>query len=229
MIIGNGLIAEKLSPEFVNNDDVCLFASGVANSSELDPSEFKREFSLLKETIINNSQRKLIYFSTTSVYSNRHSPYIFHKLAIENYIHLFCKNFLILRLPHVIGIGGNSNQIIPFFIEKLTANELITINSEEEKTLIDVEDLIKILNYFLNLNGTNVVVNIHGAETITPYSMVTQLAKLMHITSPNIEKNIRMKNYIIPNAEYVNSLKNELSSIEQDPRNILNKYYKYYL
>ena len=57
MIIGNGLIAKS----FENyNLDCILFASGVSSSKEKSRDNFLREVNLLKETISNNPDKKII-------------------------------------------------------------------------------------------------------------------------------------------------------------------------
>ena len=60
MIIGNGLIAKS----FENyNLDCIIFASGVSSSKEKSRDNFLREVNLLKETISNNPDKKIVYFS----------------------------------------------------------------------------------------------------------------------------------------------------------------------
>ena len=83
MIIGNGMLANAV--RFYDKDEVIFFASGVSNSLEKDPSAFEREIRLLHSCIEENPHKKLIYFSTCSVYdpSKAESPYVKHKLNAE--------------------------------------------------------------------------------------------------------------------------------------------------
>jgi hypothetical protein len=60
MIIGNGLIAKSLKN--IDSKDHLYFASGVSNSLETRSSEFEREFSLLKNNIIQHKENKLFIF-----------------------------------------------------------------------------------------------------------------------------------------------------------------------
>ena len=86
MIIGNGILANAI--RFYDREDVIFFASGVSNSLEKNPAEFEREISLLKSVMNQHPDKKLIYFSTCSIYdaSKTASPYVMHKLTIEKII-----------------------------------------------------------------------------------------------------------------------------------------------
>ncbi|AZA87213.1 hypothetical protein EG349_10640 [Chryseobacterium shandongense] len=86
MIIGNGIMANALQP--YDKEDVIFFASGVSNSLEKEASEFDRETTLLKSVISRNPDKKLIYFSTCSIYdpTKSESPYVIHKLKVEKLI-----------------------------------------------------------------------------------------------------------------------------------------------
>ena len=117
MIIGNGLISNAFK-EYSNNEDYLIFASGVSNSGEDKDSEFMREFLLIKEYITTDS--KFIYFSTIN---NGNSKYFIHKRNMENYISSNSKNYLIFRLPNVVGNGGNVNNIFNYLNQKVLNNE----------------------------------------------------------------------------------------------------------
>ena len=85
MVIGNGLLAKKMS-SFNGDNNILIFASGVSNSKETNHNEYKRELDLLKTFL--GTEKKLIYFSTCSVLMDCQSisDYIEHKKNIEGYI-----------------------------------------------------------------------------------------------------------------------------------------------
>jgi hypothetical protein len=66
MVVGNGMLARKFA-NYINDDSVVIFASGVSNSLEIARSEFIREQLLLEKTILENVEKKIIYFSTCSM------------------------------------------------------------------------------------------------------------------------------------------------------------------
>ena len=69
MVIGNGLLAKSFS-NFLDDDSILIFASGVSNSSETRISEFEREYDLLNEKLSKFNSARLIYFSTLSIFDN---------------------------------------------------------------------------------------------------------------------------------------------------------------
>ena len=87
IVIGDGLMARAFSGSDLP-EGVVVFASGVSNSLETDLRQFKRERSLLEETLRQHPQATLVYFGTCSVYDPERSstPYVRHKLEMESLI-----------------------------------------------------------------------------------------------------------------------------------------------
>ncbi|SIS96711.1 hypothetical protein SAMN05421786_103462 [Chryseobacterium ureilyticum] len=158
MIIGNGLIANSLKS--IDSKDYLFFASGVSNSLETRSSEFEREFSLLKNTLENSSGVKLIYFSTLSIkdQSKQNSLYVFHKLAMEEYIKNNSESYLILRIGNIVGKGGNPNTLFNYLKSQIINNNQFVVHNKARRLLIDMDDI----TLFLKLNGhllDNCIVN----------------------------------------------------------------------
>ena len=111
MIVGNGFISKafkEFSHKFEND---IIFGSGVSNSSITDANyELAREVALLGK--YKTSNKKLIYFSTSSVFDkqSKKSMYVKHKINIENYIQEHFDRYLIYRLPIVV--EGHLIQIL---------------------------------------------------------------------------------------------------------------------
>ncbi|SDI57244.1 NAD-dependent epimerase/dehydratase family protein [Chryseobacterium jejuense] len=157
MIIGNGLIANSLKD--IDSEDNIFFASGVSNSLETRSSEFEREFTLLKNTLENTGDRKLIYFSTLSVndQSKQNSHYVLHKLAMENYIKKNSDNYLILRIGNIVGKGGNPNTLFNYLNNQITNTHKFTVHNKARRLLIDMDDITKFLETNCILLGNNIV------------------------------------------------------------------------
>lgn len=157
MIIGNGLIANSLRK--IDSDKILFFASGVSNSLEMRNSEFEREFSLLKESITNNSGVKVIYFSTLSIFdrSKKDSPYVIHKKNIEDYITENLENFLILRIGNIVGKGGNPNTLFNFLKSKIENQSQFAVHTNARRLLIDIDDISKFLSLLLTYNQNQVI------------------------------------------------------------------------
>ncbi len=126
-----------------------LFSSGVSNSGELSGSAFEKEINLIK-TYINKLTpgASFVYFSTTSIFdpSKSSNPYIIHKLFIEKLLRESNVDFLIVRLPNLVGISSNPHTLTNFFADSIRRNKLITLRSGAIRHLIDVADLSVILN-----------------------------------------------------------------------------------
>ncbi|MCU7614254.1 hypothetical protein N0B16_07380 [Chryseobacterium sp. GMJ5] len=150
MIIGNGLIATSLKN--IDSGNIIFFASGVSNSLETRNSEFEREFSLLKDCIRQNPEKKFIYFSTVSIndQSKQDSLYILHKLNIENYIKNTCKNYLILRIGNIVGKGGNPNTLFNFLTTQISENRRFFLHRKAKRLLIDMDDISRFLALHCN-------------------------------------------------------------------------------
>ncbi len=91
MVIGNGMLAKEFT-NYTQDSNILIFASGVSNSNETSFEAFQREEKLLLESIEKEKGKKLIYFSTCSMYDKyfKNNAYTEHKLNMEkkfkNYI-----------------------------------------------------------------------------------------------------------------------------------------------
>ena len=141
MIIGNGLIAQSFKPHFDNyQGSTILFASGVSNSKLTLESEYLREKTLLQKVL--QQGKLLIYFSTCSIFDPtlQDSRYIQHKLEMESLIEKN-ENYLIIRLPNVVGRKGNPNTMFNFFINQIIRCNHIEVAQNATRYIIDVDDV----------------------------------------------------------------------------------------
>ncbi|WP_312510931.1 NAD-dependent epimerase/dehydratase family protein [Chryseobacterium culicis] len=141
MIIGNGILANAL--RLYDKEDAIFFASGVSNSLEKNPAEFEREIALLKSVISQYPDKKLIYFSTCSIYdpSKTDSPYVIHKLTVEKIIAEKCLSFVIFRVGNAVGRGGNPNTLINFLKNSIISENKLTIHRNAKRILIGTDDI----------------------------------------------------------------------------------------
>ncbi|MBL1221997.1 NAD-dependent epimerase/dehydratase family protein [Chryseobacterium sp. L7] len=141
MIIGNGVLANAVRD--FDREDLIFFASGVSNSLETRTSEFEREIDLLHSIIEKFPEKKLIYFSTCSIYdsSKTKSPYVLHKLNIEKMISENCDQYAIFRVGNAVGKGGNMNTLINFLNNAIETGKKIQIHSNARRVFIGVNDI----------------------------------------------------------------------------------------
>jgi len=149
MIVGNGLLAGAFA-SYAGNPDVVIFASGVSNSSEKNSAPFERERGVLVNALAAQP-KLLVYFSTCSIYDPAlgQSPYIRHKLQMEALIAAHGPDHLILRLPQVVGAGGNPNTVTNFIRDRLVGGEPFTVWGNASRTLIDVDDVRALADHFI--------------------------------------------------------------------------------
>ncbi|MDT0593767.1 aminotransferase class I/II-fold pyridoxal phosphate-dependent enzyme [Glaciecola petra] len=150
MIIGNGLIARAFD-SYVADQDVVVFASGVSNSLCREPSEFDREWRLLKDVVNAHPNIKFVYFSTCSIadQDRQNTPYVTHKLEVEEFIKRHCSDYLIIRLPAVIG-KSNAATTLPFvFAEKIRQGEEFCVWANAVRYPVDIDDVFKITDAFI--------------------------------------------------------------------------------
>src|ERR1035437_2149422 len=120
MIVGNGLIATTLAG--MDHSNHVIFASGVSNSNETTHSMFQRETDLL---LAQDRNKTLVYFSTCSITDPTVSEtsYVKHKIYIENLIKKEFQNYLIIRLPTLIGKTNNPHTFFNHIKNKVINNE----------------------------------------------------------------------------------------------------------
>ena len=227
MIIGNGMIANVFIEKF-EDENVIIFASGVSNSKETRSDEFKRELQLVHDTILKYPNKLFVYFSTCSIHNNI-SLYIQHKIEVEKFIIDNSYNYLILRLPIVLGLNQNKNQLISFLFEKNINNEKIEIYKNANRYLIDSNDLPKILEKLIEKKITNEIIEIAFNNSIMIDDLLFILEKITKKTFIKIYSNSESP-YFVNNTKFLHFF-TELNENEFniDIEKMLHKYYNQYL
>jgi nucleoside-diphosphate-sugar epimerase len=178
MIIGNGLIANAFNNTYWRESQVIIFASGVSNSKETLISEFSREENMLLDAVKLN--QKIVYFSTCSVDDPelQFSPYVLHKKKMEEIIN-GCSDFLIIRLPQVVGATSNPNTIVNYLYSKIVSGATFDLWRYAKRNFIDIEDLQSIASYVLiNLSMNKAALNIACPFSISIVDLVSILEDL---------------------------------------------------
>jgi nucleoside-diphosphate-sugar epimerase len=228
MVIGNGMLANAFT-KYLNKDNIVIFASGVSNSKEQRNEEFEREFYLLKKTINNNKKSKFIYFSTCSVFDKQLSktPYVVHKKEIENYIKNNSENYIIFRLPTVVGNSKNEKTLFNNFKNKVLNNEVIEIQKNSFRFLIDIEDLSKTLPFFIeNEIIKNKIINVSFNNKIFVKDII-ELYELILRKKSNIVLVDCENDFNFSNDFFINELKKINYKLPENYNyNLLKKYLK---
>lgn len=181
-IIGRGMLALAFS-----NSDLekrfLLFASGVSNSAETRLSEFSRERALLLQTINENPDSTIIYFSTCSVYQDDKAAYALHKLEMEKLITESAKYYHVYRLPQVVGVVNNTT-LVSFFVRSLLSNSRIQVKRDAKRNLVAVKDIVRLVD---NISGNNpdrnFITNLASAQSIDVLSILEHISTIVGVSS----------------------------------------------
>lgn len=224
MIIGNGLLANGFMTKSFDHKDLVIFASGVSDSKNTSKENFNREKQLLIKTIEENKNLKLIYFSSilTNVQNNE---YYNHKLEIENIISELSDNYIIFRVPQIIGNIGNKNNLVNFIKHTLLNNEEIVILKNTYRSIIDIEDLVNIVNYCKDLCSCQII-NISEIEKISVIDLVNIMSSHLDLISKSKLIDGNDNNWLTPNSDIVDQ---SIDHLKINKNGYTNKVIKKYI
>lgn len=163
MIVGNGLIASGFKD--FNHEDYIIFASGVSDSNEINADEFKREENTLLYYLSQFPDKKIIYFNSILALEDIESYYFLHKRKMVNLIFQNTQNYKIYNIPQIFGPIGNPKNIVNLFIDHLKKDQLIIIQPDTFRSIVDIDDLAKIV--IKTLDSNKKVINLAYIEYIT--------------------------------------------------------------
>ncbi|EQB39192.1 hypothetical protein M947_08545 [Sulfurimonas hongkongensis] len=182
MVVGNGMIA-KAFYEYNSVDDILIFASGVSSSNLNLESEFTREYSMVKNFLQEYPKKLFIYFSSCSIEfpDLKDTKYNIHKLSIEKLIQATSGNYIIFRLPNVIGKGGNPNTIINYLFDSIKEYKEFFLWKYATRNIVDIEDVVKIIQYVIENNlYRNDTVNIAYEKSILVEDLIQTIETLLN-------------------------------------------------
>ena len=217
---GSGFIAKNLKRIKLRKlKKVVIYAAGISNSKSKDKKKFLRERKKI-QTFLNNHNKEhlFIYISTISVLDNylKKDNYTRNKIIIENLIKKSLNNFLILRLPQIVGKSSNPHTIINFIYKKVLLEQRFKVWSNVKRNLIDIDDLIKIVKLIIStkLQPGNVI------NILNPNSIYVK--KIVNIMGDIVKKNPK---YIL--LEYKPKKKGNLKIKSSSKFNLnIKKYFK---
>lgn len=226
MIIGNGLIASSFNESIELFDDCVIFASGVSSSKETSDLQFKRESNLILKTLLNNPELKFIYFSTILA-DVTNNPYYNHKQEMESLIKNNSNNYLIIKLPQVIGEIGNQDNLVNYLKMSIINGEEITIYKDINRSIIDVDDVTSIVYYIKN-KVTNKTIYISGFEKINVLNLCKTIGKILK-TKPKInlvDNAYHISDWMFDNSKIVDD---SIDKLESNRKGYIKRVLKKYL
>lgn len=191
MVIGNGLIGAALRQyeecamrEYgLDVSSYIFFASGVSYSGETSPKAFLRETLLLDETIATHPDKIVVYFSSLSIFdTHQMGPYKLHKLNMEELVRTKAQQYRIVRLPNVVGSGGNKYTCVNYFRDKIISGEPLILWEGAQRMFFGIDDVIRIILLLLTVNvESHQEINIVHYVSYTPLEIVSTIAEALGI------------------------------------------------
>lgn len=150
MVLGSGMMARAFG-DYARHPGVLVFASGVSDSTEQRPAAFDRERGLLAQAMAAHRDALVLYFGTCSVYDpdRRETPYVRHKLAMEELIATAPNPWMVLRLPLAIGPGHRGNALANYLYERIQRGEPFDVWAGATRYPVDVTDTFRIASRLL--------------------------------------------------------------------------------
>jgi len=152
-IIGNGFIGRNVNKlrKYIIKSGYTIYTAGISNSNTNSKKELRKEVRLFKIFSKENNSKKLIFISTADVSNNlkRNNLYIINKVKIENIIRKEFKDYIILRLPQIIGNSKNKKTLINYFYRNIKKNKTIDVLSGVKRNILDIDDVIKVLKVII--------------------------------------------------------------------------------
>jgi len=226
MIVGNGMIATKFK-KYEDKDEVLIYASGVSNSNETKYINFSRELKMVQGALKNFNEKQFIYFSSCSLedIELKNTPYHLHKKNIEVLIQQNSRNYLIFRLPNIIGTHGNDETLVNYFIKKIQNNEKFEIWKNSARNIVAVDDLLKIVSHIIDNDlYHNTVINISYDHNVSILDLVAAIEEFVGVNAIYSIKN-KGVGLNIDNKE-AREIMNKLKISQPDILELIKRYKK---
>jgi nucleoside-diphosphate-sugar epimerase len=185
MVVGRGTMAKAFA-ELADDKHFLIFASGVANSKETLQSEFDRELNLLEENITKHKDLHFVYFSTCSIYDleESNSPYVKHKLFIEQLIKEKCPVYNIFRVSNVVGFTNNTTTIFNYLVNNIKNQVHFKLWANAYRNILAVDDIRKIATFLLkNKEFANKTINIANPQNYAVTYLVEEIEIFLQISA----------------------------------------------
>ena len=166
---------------FGKNCDVLIFANGnaIKYKANEDPFfDFYASISSIAEYIHKINSKLFVLLSSIEVYDQHLSletskedttideqnldPYGYHKFLAEKYVKRFANNYLIFRLPALVGIGTRKNPIYDF----LHNHKKVMISPDSQLNVLNTDRIADIVLKIIDKNIQNEIFNLASTNSI---------------------------------------------------------------
>jgi nucleoside-diphosphate-sugar epimerase len=179
---------------FGQSCDTLIFANGNALKYKANTDhffDFLASVSSIAEYIHKINFKKFIHISTIDVYEKKSDlnstkedtvindsnldTYGFHKLLAENYVKKYCSDYLIFRLPGLVGKGLKKNPVYDF----IQPEKKVMISPNSVLNFINTDIIAELIFQISNLGIKNEIFNLASKNSIK----ISDMKKIIGIDS----------------------------------------------
>lgn len=176
-VYGSGMMASAIrSAEGIRG---AVFAAGVSNSLETNEASYAREARTLREFIDQHAAERIIYFSSYVAAAGK-SRYAKHKRDQEELLAQYSHDFLVLRLPQVVGQTEN-RTLISYLVHAARTDAVVTIQKRALRSLVDVHDVGRITSLLTGKNVTREVIAVGPPQPMAILEIVDKIESLLSV------------------------------------------------
>jgi nucleoside-diphosphate-sugar epimerase len=150
MVIGRGAIAARFN-DYLLQSEYLIFAGSVNDSSIQDGNVIQEEEKAVRAALSTHPDTTFVYFSSCSILDPdvAHTPYVQHKIRMEDWIQKSANKFLIFRLPQVMGFFDAKSSLVNFLVDAISQQRSFELWQRSQKNFIDIDDIHKIVGEIL--------------------------------------------------------------------------------
>jgi len=183
-VIGSGVIANRFA-DYSLQSKYLLFAGRVNDSGIMDESVIQNEELNVKAALSVLSDRTFLYFSSCDVLDMIQTPYGQQKVRIETLIQNSTKNYIIFRVPQVLGLSvSKSNLNMPFLVDAIFNRKPFDLERNACQNLIDIDDVHEIVSEILRRDIChNKIINIASPNQTSVLQLIEEIEGFLGIKS----------------------------------------------
>ena len=198
------IIQKENKNEFLGKEcDILIYANGNAlkYKANSDPYfDFNASVNSIAEYIHGIDFQKFILISSMDVYDTKDNlsstkedvkinslkltPYGYHKFLVEEYVKHFGKNYLIFRLPGIIGPGLKKNVVY----DASHSEKKIMISEKSVHNIINTDFVAKVIFKILELGIKNEIFNIASKNSISIKKIIELSGQTSEFTPESKDK-----------------------------------------
>lgn len=185
MVIGRGVIATRFN-DYLLQSEYLIFAGSVNDSAIQDKNIIQEEEMAVRAALSAHSDITFVYFSSCSILDPDvvHTPYVQHKIRMEEWIQHSAKKFLIFRLPQVMGFFDAKSSLVNFLVDAISQQKSFELWQHAQKNFIDIDDIHKIVGELLKRKvAINKIVNVASTQQTSVLQLVREIEAFIGISA----------------------------------------------